>query len=885
MRTQKTWLMSLILVIMITGYGGLCNKNDKNNDTVSGSSAPVLVKQDSTDTNGEAFFTDNSTGESVIIKSQDSDTLLPLANITVTFYDGNGSKVFMLSDPSGTYLPSMGVYAHNSEHTIKMGAANNGTYYVARIDDEERGLALWSWEDKYHMKYADGIYEKTINYDEVAQMIGRTKFIIKVQWKALTFLFSSLSDIDPVKIIETIAPEEPNPPKRWDIYTVQGTNTPPYITLIPSNIPEVSITSLTVDGADMSVSWQGNDGITYPDYPQFLPGGGDITVALGPTGNPDLSYSYRITNTSTGNIYLDWTTWTLGQTSTSVSSIPTGDYRFEVKAKDEVENISDIISQTFSTDTTAPSVPTGLNASAVSSSQINLSWIGSTDNVGVTGYKIYRNGTYLTSIASTSYNDTGLSPSTTYNYTVAAYDATGNTSAQSSQASDTTQADTTAPSVPTGLNASAVSASQINLTWSASTDNVGVSGYKVYRNGSQVGTSPTTSYNDTGLSASTTYNYTVAAYDATGNTSAQSSQASATTQPVETVSPPNPPTGTTSGSISTSYNYSTSGASSSQGHTVEYQFDWKGDGTDLSAWGSTTQSKSWSSAGAYSVRARARCTTHTTIVSGWSSGLSVNISPPSGSATFNYTGGQQTWVVPSGVTSITVDVRGSQGGTGAATEDSSGGIGGKGSRVQTNLNVTPGQTLYIYVGGAGGNWDDYNYNGTGGYNGGGNANSYSGGSGGGASDIRQGGTTLSNRVVVAGGGGGGGCGFSSSGGGGGGGTGGQNGGIGGNGIGGNGGGGGTQTAGGSGGWGALGYAGNGSLGTGGAGAGGSFGEDGGGGGGGYYGGGGGGGGGTGGADGFGSGGGGGGGSSYSSGTGTTYTGGYQSGNGQIIITY
>jgi hypothetical protein len=93
----------------------------------------------------------------------------------------------------------------------------------------------------------------------------------------------------------------------------------------------------------------------------------------------------------------------------------------------------------------------------------------------------------------------------------------------------TVQADTTSPTVPAGLTATAASSSQINLSWTASTDNVGVAGYKVFRGGTQVGTSAATSYSDSGLAASTSYTYTVAANDAAGNTSAQSAGASATT--------------------------------------------------------------------------------------------------------------------------------------------------------------------------------------------------------------------------------------------------------------------------------------------------------------------------------------------------------------------
>ncbi|MFZ3137532.1 MAG: fibronectin type III domain-containing protein [Thermodesulfovibrionales bacterium] len=89
-------------------------------------------------------------------------------------------------------------------------------------------------------------------------------------------------------------------------------------------------------------------------------------------------------------------------------------------------------------DKTPPSIPTGLTANAVSTSQINLSWNASSDNVGVTGYKIYRNGSYLKSINSTSTTDIGLSSSTQYCYTVSAYDVAMNESNQSSQACATT---------------------------------------------------------------------------------------------------------------------------------------------------------------------------------------------------------------------------------------------------------------------------------------------------------------------------------------------------------------------------------------------------------------------------------------------------------------
>lgn len=85
--------------------------------------------------------------------------------------------------------------------------------------------------------------------------------------------------------------------------------------------------------------------------------------------------------------------------------------------------------------------------------------------------------------------------------------------------------------MPTNVSATAVSSSRIDVSWSASSDNVGVTGYRVTRNGALVATTTATSFSDTGLNPQTTYSYTVTAFDAAGNSSAPSAAASATTQP------------------------------------------------------------------------------------------------------------------------------------------------------------------------------------------------------------------------------------------------------------------------------------------------------------------------------------------------------------------
>jgi chitodextrinase len=181
-------------------------------------------------------------------------------------------------------------------------------------------------------------------------------------------------------------------------------------------------------------------------------------------------------------------------------------------------------------DNTPPSVPTGLTASA-STTSVALSWTASTDPDDAVGYyTVYRNGSSVGSPTSPTLTDTGLAPNTLYTYTVSATDTHGNTSSQSTPKSATTSPDTAPPTLPTGLTATAASSSVINLAWTPSTDDVGVAGYGIYRGGTQVATSPTASYSDTGLSPSTLYTYTVSAYDAAGNVSGQSAAASATTQ-------------------------------------------------------------------------------------------------------------------------------------------------------------------------------------------------------------------------------------------------------------------------------------------------------------------------------------------------------------------
>ena len=368
-------------------------------------------------------------------------------------------------------------------------------------------------------------------------------------------------------------------------------------------------------------------------------------------------------------------------TSASITGLTAATtYSYYVKAKDAAGNVSSASSTLNVTtetpeDTQAPTAPSNLASSNIGETSVTLSWTASTDNVAVTGYDIYKNGSLLNSTTNTTYNVTGLTASTTYSFYVKAKDAAGNVSSASNTVSVTTNditgeyctsqgnnysyewisevaigtysnssnaagytdftsetitleagtsvdvsltpgfasstyneywkiwidynqdyeftedelafdagalskttvtgtinvlstatgttrmrvsmkyngeqtacesfsygevedytvsfeeaiPDTEAPSVPTGLASSNITTSSATISWNASTDNVGVTGYEVYQNGSLVSNVTGTSYTASGLSAATTYSFAVKAYDAAGNISAMSSSLNVTT--------------------------------------------------------------------------------------------------------------------------------------------------------------------------------------------------------------------------------------------------------------------------------------------------------------------------------------------------------------------
>ena len=280
-----------------------------------------------------------------------------------------------------------------------------------------------------------------------------------------------------------------------------------------------------------------------------IPDGPDVTPPTAPT-------SLAASNTTETTTDLNWTASTdnIGVTGYDVyqgssfigSTVGTSynvtglngstSYSFYVIAKDAAGNESPASNTVNVTtqdppDTQAPTAPTNLTATSTTYNSTDLSWTASTDNVGVIGYDVYQDGGVIATVAGTSYSVVGLSPSTLYAFHVIAKDAAGNESNSSNVVNVTTEdfIDTEAPTAPTNLSSSNTTETTTDLSWTASTDNVGVTDYDVYQDGLMISNVSGTSYSVSGLLESTTYAFYVIANDAAGNSSSASNSINVTT--------------------------------------------------------------------------------------------------------------------------------------------------------------------------------------------------------------------------------------------------------------------------------------------------------------------------------------------------------------------
>ena len=291
-----------------------------------------------TNSEGQVTFTDNSTSEQVVLNVTDSQKL-PLRNIRITYWDGNDFEVFLVDDPSEKYLPSLGIYPHNSEHTIETGRVGDGFYKIVTLDeDSSLGKVVWSWKDKTGINFSTYNYYKTVDYDEYLEIKDRNAEVLDLVWKGIEMFTGVSLPNKPSEVISHLFPERENPPQRWDVYAYNdGYDQSALLTMIPSNIPTVTIDDPKIEGSEIDFSWQGSDKDTYDQF-TFLPDNRDLTKYLDGNTTSDLNYSYEITKGE--SVYGDyfWTSYS-SRTSAAVNVSDSGNYSLEVRVKDEVGNI------------------------------------------------------------------------------------------------------------------------------------------------------------------------------------------------------------------------------------------------------------------------------------------------------------------------------------------------------------------------------------------------------------------------------------------------------------------------------------------------------------------------------------------------------------------
>ena len=180
-------------------------------------------------------------------------------------------------------------------------------------------------------------------------------------------------------------------------------------------------------------------------------------------------------------------------------------------------------------DTEAPSVPTNLQASNITTFSIDLSWTASTDNVGVTSYDIYVNGNLEVATSTTSITISNLLPDSNYSFAVLAKDIANNASQLSTPLNTKTLKDEEPPTIPQNLVISNETESTFIISWDASTDNTKVGVYEIYVDDILYGSSNNEMFTANGLAPSTTYKVQVLAVDEVGNKSALSTPVNGTT--------------------------------------------------------------------------------------------------------------------------------------------------------------------------------------------------------------------------------------------------------------------------------------------------------------------------------------------------------------------
>jgi len=282
-------------------------------------------------------------------------------------------------------------------------------------------------------------------------------------------------------------------------------------------------------GGDYTV---GGNGLAIGGYGRFCPPAtAPQALAVAVTGARSVALSWRApVNAGSGlsryrvlrnGVFVGETT----STSFAVGGLKAGTaYRFTVTAVATDGRLSPAaaVSTTIVADTVAPTAPTGLQLATNATDRVDLSWQPATDNIAVTGYLVHRNYQFLAYVPTgTSFSDTTVAAGSSYVYEVRAQDLAGNVSAPTPAGRIAVRRpDVTAPVAPAAVTATTNGTSSVTLNWSASTDDVGVTGYLVHRDFQFLAYVPAgTTFTDTTVVAGRNVRYEVRAQDEAGNLS------------------------------------------------------------------------------------------------------------------------------------------------------------------------------------------------------------------------------------------------------------------------------------------------------------------------------------------------------------------------------
>ena len=332
------------------------------------------------------------------------------------WFSGDGDPLFVntdLSDPTSSTTPDLSLQSNS-------GAINNGTYLTQANGSGNNSTALIV-DDALYFQYGErGSSLSNIQADWIA--IGTVSNVVQIS--SINYSTKTITLTSPMTWS--------NNASIW-LYKDSTGNI-----VLSGSAPDIGAHEYIPTGPDI--------------YPPSLSNGspsgtlssGTTSVTIGLTTNEPATCKYSTTPDVTYASMANTFSKTGGVShSTPILGLSDGNsYSFYVRCQDGLgyANTSDyIISFSVAVpDYQPPTIPGDPLASPVSSSQINLTWTSPTDNVGVAGYQIYRDGIQVDTSPTNSYSNTGLSPSTTYTYTVSAYDAAGNESSQSSSVSATT---------------------------------------------------------------------------------------------------------------------------------------------------------------------------------------------------------------------------------------------------------------------------------------------------------------------------------------------------------------------------------------------------------------------------------------------------------------